>query len=401
MHDSGVNIGRCRRVSADDYENLVRNNCKPLKNDVLIAKDGSYLKHTFVVGEEQDVVILSSIAILRPSPDIRPNYLSFTLREPTTKARMTGFVSGVAIPRIVLKDFRNFRILVPPSEIQTAWSKHVDPKVDLCRKLISRVQNLRRTRDLLLPRLLVGPSGSGGEPESWPTPTPKTSSSSSPPSGCSPRSAGRRCRRWRRPSAPAARSVARPRARSCWWIACAPRWAEFNPALPPEAINTAIDELTRDRSAMSLEAANREIYRLLKDGIPVSVPDREHGGQKTERLRVIDWANPEQNDFLLVSQFSVVGNLYTCRPDLVGFVNGLPVGGDRTQEAWRAGAHGLRRQPYALQARDSAAASGTTRCSSLATARTAASARSPPTGTASSSGSESNARTSRAACRWR
>ena len=64
---------------------------------------------------------------------------------------------------------------------------------------------------------------------------------------------------------------------------------QFNPALPPEAIATAVDELTRDRSAMSLEAANREIYRLLKEGIPVSVPDREHGGQKTERLRVIDW----------------------------------------------------------------------------------------------------------------
>src|SRR5258705_9148831 len=99
---------------------------------------------------------------------------------------------------------------------------------------------------------------------------------------------------------------------------------KFNPTLPPEAINTAIDELTRDRSAMSLEAANREIYRLLKDGIPVSVPDRERAGQKTERLRVIDWAYPEQNDFLLVSQLSVVGSLYTCRPDLVGFVNGLP-----------------------------------------------------------------------------
>ena len=99
---------------------------------------------------------------------------------------------------------------------------------------------------------------------------------------------------------------------------------KFNPTLPPEAINTAIDELTRDRSAMSLEAANREVYRLLKEGIPVSVPDREHGGQKTERLRVIDWESPEQNDFLLVSQFSVVGSLYTCRPDLVGFVNGLP-----------------------------------------------------------------------------
>lgn len=99
---------------------------------------------------------------------------------------------------------------------------------------------------------------------------------------------------------------------------------KLNPSLPPDAITSAIDELTRDRSAMSLVAANCETYRLLKEGIPVSVPDREHGGQKTERLRVIDWEHPEQNDFLLVSQFSVVGSLYTCRPDLVGFVNGLP-----------------------------------------------------------------------------
>lgn len=99
---------------------------------------------------------------------------------------------------------------------------------------------------------------------------------------------------------------------------------KFNPALPPEAINTAIDELTRDRSAMSPEAANREVYRLLKDGVTVSVPDHAHGGQKTERLRVVDWEHPGNNDFLLVSQFSVTGALYTCRPDLVGFVNGLP-----------------------------------------------------------------------------
>ena len=99
---------------------------------------------------------------------------------------------------------------------------------------------------------------------------------------------------------------------------------KLNPALPSEAIASALDELARDRSAMSLEAANREIYGLLKEGIAVSVPDREHGGQKTERLRVVDWEHPGNNDFLLVSQFSVTGALYTCRPDLVGFVNGLP-----------------------------------------------------------------------------
>ncbi len=100
---------------------------------------------------------------------------------------------------------------------------------------------------------------------------------------------------------------------------------KLNPSLPPEAIAAAIDDLTRDRSAMLLEQANREVYRLLKEGIPVSVADPQRGGQRIVRVRVIDWEHPANNDFLLVSQFSATGALYTCRPDLVAFVNGLPL----------------------------------------------------------------------------
>ena len=99
----------------------------------------------------------------------------------------------------------------------------------------------------------------------------------------------------------------------------------LNPALPPDAINSAVDELARDRSAMSLAAANEDIWHLLRDGVRVLVPDAERGGQKTERVRVVDWDNPRANDFLLVSQMTITGDLYTCRPDLIGFVNGLPL----------------------------------------------------------------------------
>lgn len=100
---------------------------------------------------------------------------------------------------------------------------------------------------------------------------------------------------------------------------------KLNPGLPPDALTSAIDELTRDRSAMLLPSANREVYELLKEGVLVSLADGEHGGQKQERVRVIDWQNPQANDFLLVNQLTVTGALYTCRPDLVAFVNGLPL----------------------------------------------------------------------------
>ena len=100
--------------------------------------------------------------------------------------------------------------------------------------------------------------------------------------------------------------------------------ARLNPSLPPEAINAAVDELSRDRSAMTPPAANRELWALMRDGVKVSVPDMVKGGIKTERVRVVDWDDPAANDFLLVSQMTIVGQLYTCRPDLIGFVNGLP-----------------------------------------------------------------------------
>jgi type I restriction enzyme R subunit len=99
----------------------------------------------------------------------------------------------------------------------------------------------------------------------------------------------------------------------------------LNPTLPEEAITAAVEEISRNRAAMSSGAANREVHGLLKDGVKVSVPDKERGGQKPERVRVMDWERPEENDFLLVSQMSIQGLLYLRRPDLIGYINGLPL----------------------------------------------------------------------------
>jgi type I restriction enzyme, R subunit len=103
-----------------------------------------------------------------------------------------------------------------------------------------------------------------------------------------------------------------------------PVLVKLNPDLPAAAIELAIEELTRDRSRLSLVAANREIYDLLKNGLPVKIPDPEEG-ENTERVRLIDWDEPANNDFLLCSQFWVTGEMHTRRADLVGFVNGLPL----------------------------------------------------------------------------
>jgi type I restriction enzyme R subunit len=99
---------------------------------------------------------------------------------------------------------------------------------------------------------------------------------------------------------------------------------ELNPGVPGEAIAQTIEELTRDRSRMSLVAANREVYDLLKNGFRARIPDPDEG-ERVKPVRIIDWDEPLNNDFLLCSQFWITGEMHTRRTDLIGFVNGLPL----------------------------------------------------------------------------
>lgn len=98
----------------------------------------------------------------------------------------------------------------------------------------------------------------------------------------------------------------------------------LNPAISSEATQLAIEELIRDRSSLNPVLANKEIYKLLKDGVKVSYRDSD-GEETDEVVTIIDWNTPENNDFFLASQFWVMGDMYKRRADLIGFVNGLPL----------------------------------------------------------------------------
>ena len=106
-----------------------------------------------------------------------------------------------------------------------------------------------------------------------------------------------------------------------------PALEKLNPALPSVAIELAIAELIRERATLLPVAANQDVYKLIKDGVKVKFKDdsEAYGRQREETVRVMEWENPKENDFLLVSQLWVTGNIYTRRTDLLGFVNGLPL----------------------------------------------------------------------------
>jgi len=103
-----------------------------------------------------------------------------------------------------------------------------------------------------------------------------------------------------------------------------PALQKLNPALPADAHLQAMDAITRDRSNLSLVKANQEVYRILRDGVNVNAV-RENGETGTERVSIFDFDNAQNNHFLAVSQLWVVGEMYTRRPDVILFVNGIPL----------------------------------------------------------------------------
>ena len=100
--------------------------------------------------------------------------------------------------------------------------------------------------------------------------------------------------------------------------------AELNPSLPLEALDDALRRLTRPEGA-TLEARNRAFHRMLVDGVTVEYGAGD-GAIRGAQARVVDFDDPDRNDWLAVNQLTVTENRNTRRLDVVLFVNGLPLG---------------------------------------------------------------------------
>ena len=100
--------------------------------------------------------------------------------------------------------------------------------------------------------------------------------------------------------------------------------ARLNPGLPAEALDDALRKLTRPQGS-TLEGRNRAFHRMLVEGVTVEYRSDDHGAVRGAQARVIDFDKPDNNDWLAVNQFTVAEGRHTRRPDVVLFVNGLPL----------------------------------------------------------------------------
>jgi len=100
--------------------------------------------------------------------------------------------------------------------------------------------------------------------------------------------------------------------------------AELNPGLPGAAYDDAVRQIIETVASQTLAATNRDKHSLLRDGVQVTFRNGL-GELAKERLKLIDFDNPDRNHFLAVRELWVKGDLYHRRPDIIGFVNGLPL----------------------------------------------------------------------------
>lgn len=158
MEAYGFNSSTCKHITEEEFCKMQKSDCVPLLNDILVAKDGSYLKEIFICSEEKDEAILSSIAIFRPDTSvIIPEILLYLLKQPSVRKDVgDNYVSGSALPRIVLKDFKKYRFMLPPMEEQ----QKIGPALHAIRMQIKanidEMHRLSSIRDILLPKLMSG-----------------------------------------------------------------------------------------------------------------------------------------------------------------------------------------------------------------------------------------------------
>jgi type I restriction enzyme R subunit len=100
----------------------------------------------------------------------------------------------------------------------------------------------------------------------------------------------------------------------------------INPNIPPDVISEAVRKITRTDSPSLIEN-NRQFHRMLTDGVDVEVlSEDEYGGVHHDKVWLLDLEDLSNNDWLVVNQFTVIEDRRNRRPDVVVFVNGLPLG---------------------------------------------------------------------------
>lgn len=145
MGEFEFDLVACKRISRTVFDKLAKANCKPEKGDVLFSKDGT-MGLCFVYSQDAPLVLLSSIAIIRPTKEFDSYFLKYHLSNPKIlDLIISGHSSGSALPRLTLTNLKGVPILKPPLAEQRAIAKilsNLDAKIKLNRQMNATLEKM-------------------------------------------------------------------------------------------------------------------------------------------------------------------------------------------------------------------------------------------------------------------
>lgn len=159
MRSTGFDYSECKKISYSDFKKLERNGCRPDVGDVLIAKDGSILKYAFVQEKAENIVILSSIAIVTPHSDRVDSYFlaQYFRQQNFVEQVITSYKSGTGVPRIVLKRFKQIVLFIPESVAEQAAIAKILVDMDIeITGLEKELAKYRQVKQGMMQQLLTG-----------------------------------------------------------------------------------------------------------------------------------------------------------------------------------------------------------------------------------------------------
>lgn len=142
VHGKGIDYAKCKTISKNDFDLLVKTNCQPHLGDVLLVKDGATTGRVGLMTDDGPCVLLSSVAMLTPSNGISSEYLMYLLESDVFQYQIKKTMAGSAMPRTTLSKLMAYTAILCPFDEQVGIVKYLNAKCSLIEDLISEKQSL-------------------------------------------------------------------------------------------------------------------------------------------------------------------------------------------------------------------------------------------------------------------
>ncbi len=156
-----IDLDTCKKISIVDFNTLERTGCRPIKNDILLTKDGT-IGRAFLVKDRSDFVVLSSLGIIRANrKKVNSKLLRYILISPFCVSQMFSKIQGSALTRLTIGLIKNLEISIPKDiSHQDVIVKEIDENFKKINLAISKAQkeisSIKEYREALITELVTG-----------------------------------------------------------------------------------------------------------------------------------------------------------------------------------------------------------------------------------------------------